>query len=59
MKIKKGCGVCAAWTGGASVMQIVREATRASAPDLFDFLFSRTSRMKMKEIVMEYQISIW
>lgn len=40
-------------------MQIVREATRASAPDLFDFLFSRTSRMKMKEIVMEYQISIW
>ena len=30
-----------------------------SAPDLFDFLFSRTSRMKMKEIVMEYQISIW
>ena len=54
MKMKKGCGVCAAWTGGASVMQIVREATMADAHDLFDFLFSRTSRMKMKEIVMEW-----
>lgn len=31
MKMKKVCGVCAAWTGVASVMQIVREATMASA----------------------------
>lgn len=39
MKMKKGCGGCAAWTGVAFVMQMVREATGASASDHLDLLF--------------------
>jgi len=41
MKMKKGCVVCAAWTGVAFVMQIIREATRASASDLLIFYLIR------------------
>jgi len=47
MNMKKGCGVCAAWTGVASVMQMVRGATRASASEYLDFLYSRPKIMKM------------
>lgn len=45
---EKGCGVCPAWAGEASLkVQSVRRVTRGPAPDHLIFLFSRPKTMKM------------